>query len=211
MNVTTKLEISLNVDCSLACAQFAWPLLNQMDSGKYDEMSVVNLQPLEDWRADHRTARKRADRAERRFYQFGRLAPDHWAGSLNAINQSAAYRQGRPMSPGYMNYQEFPPLPDYPCLRHAVRWYGVFHQDNVVAYAVIYRAGELALISQILGHADHLENEVMYLLAQSVMAQEHATDPHGYLVYNRHDSGTDGLRFFKERCGFVAMGVEWLP
>jgi hypothetical protein len=30
------------------------------------------------------------------------------------------------------------------------------------------------------------------------------------VVYNRADSGTDGLRFFKERLGFGPMEVEWL-
>ena len=82
---------------------------------------------------------------------------------------------------------------------------------RLVAYLWLYRAGELALVSQILGHADHLENEVMYLLMQGVVAAESAVDHDGVFLYNRHDSGQDGLRFFKERCGFEPMQVEWLP
>jgi hypothetical protein len=31
------------------------------------------------------------------------------------------------------------------------------------------------------------------------------------VVYNRHDSGTDGLRWWKERCGFQEEQVEWRP
>jgi hypothetical protein len=31
----------------------------------------------------------------------------------------------------------------------------------------------------------------------------------GYLVYNRHDSGTDGLRYFKTKLGFEETAVEW--
>jgi hypothetical protein len=32
----------------------------------------------------------------------------------------------------------------------------------------------------------------------------------GVVVYNRHDSGTDGLRWFKERVGLEETRVEWL-
>lgn len=213
--VETKLGISLDVGvCTTpSCAEFAWPLYRQMDSGKYDEMSVVNLQPLEDWRADHRTARKRADRAGRRGYEFAWIDRSEWEADITAINRSTTHRQGRPMTEGYVRPVSYEPLPIYPCNRHAIRCYGVLDDDTstLVAYAFIYRAGELALISQILGHDQHLENEVMWLLMQGVMRAEHAVDPHGYLVYNRWDSGTDGLRFFKEHCGFVPMAVEWCP
>jgi hypothetical protein len=31
----------------------------------------------------------------------------------------------------------------------------------------------------------------------------------GYAVYNRADSGTAGLVWFKTRCGFLPTAVEW--
>jgi hypothetical protein len=103
-----------------------------------------------------------------------------------------------------------PPLPKSSCARHEIATYGVHDRDDVlVAYSTIYRMGDLALVSQILGHADHLENEIMYLLVQGIVGAE---APYGgYLVYNRYDSGTDGLRFFKDRCGFQRTDVEWAP
>jgi hypothetical protein len=205
-----RLGINLDVVCGGKCETFARPLYEQMSSGRYDLCSVVNLQPIEDWRADHRTARKRADRAERRGYRFAWVNRAHFNEDIHEINTSAAYRQGRPMTDSYQQFKEYAPLPLYWCRRHAIRTYGVLKDNRLVAYLWLYRVGELALVSQILGHADHLENEVMYLLMQGVMTSEYACDPHGYLVYNRHDSGTDGLRFYKERCGFVEMGVEWL-
>jgi hypothetical protein len=47
----------------------------------------------------------------------------------------------------------------------------------------------------------------MYLLVQGVI--EHQAELGGFLVYNRHDSGTDGLRYFKTKLGFEETEVEW--
>jgi hypothetical protein len=77
----------------------------------------------------------------------------------------------------------------------------------LVAYLWIYRSGQLALVSQILGHADHLEHDVMFLLFEGMLTCE--PPDNGWLVYNRADSGTDGLRFFKARLGFEATPVRW--
>ena len=213
MTVTVALGIALELDCrSDVCRQFGRPLYEQMASGRYDVCSVLPIpESVEDWRAQHRTARKRADRCERRGYTFGLIDRHLFSDDIHAINTSSPVRQGRPMSSGYFERTEFGPLPAYPCVRHAVRTYGVLSSDSLVAYLWLYRAGELGLVSQILGHADHLENEVMYLLMQGVVGSESELDPQGVLVYNRWDSGQDGLRFFKERCGFEPMTVDWLP
>ena len=130
------------------------------------------------------------------------------AAEIQAINLSAPVRQGKPMSEGYRGPVSETPLPSYPCARHAVRTYGVEDAaGTLVAYLWLYRSGELALVSQILGHADHLENEVMFLLVQGVVEAE--SEYGGFMVYNRFDSGTDGLRFFKARCGFLPTQVVW--
>jgi hypothetical protein len=51
----------------------------------------------------------------------------------------------------------------------------------------------------------------MYLLWQGMVASEGFVAPDGFIVYNRHDSGTDGLRFYKERVGLQETEVAWLP
>ena len=164
-----------------------------------------------DWRDAHRTARKRADRCARRGYRFVIVARHERADELWAINLSAPVRQKRPMSARYLARPSETPLPDYPCARHAVRTYGVEDAEGtLVAYLWLYRAGGLALVSQILGHADHLEREVMWLLWQGMVDAE-SCDPDGFVVYNRHDSGTTGLRWFKEHVGLEPVEVEWLP
>jgi hypothetical protein len=73
------------------------------------------------------------------------------------------------------------------------------------------RSGDLALVSQILGHAAHLDNEIMWLLFAHALEREITADPNGIVVYNRHDSGTNGLRWWKEHVGFREQVLEWLP
>lgn len=201
--------ISLDVKCGFG-GENAVPLLEQMQSGKYDRMSVLEIpRSLDEWRGNHKTARQRADRAYKRRYVTDDLG---FTGGeeFDRINQSAPQRQGRPMTSSYLNPRAFSLLPKFPCRLHATRVSGAYDKDgNLVAYLVMQRAGDLALVSQILGHDAHLKDEVMFLLFQHALSREMFAP--GLVVYNRHDSGTDGLRFFKERLGFEERQVEWLP
>lgn len=203
-------RISLNLGCCTHAQSDFGQLYLQLAAGGYDRCSVLELPvSLEEWRAEHRTARKRASRAERLGYRFAEIRREDYADDIYRINTSLEERQGRPMSNGYMTRQSYAPLPDYPCPRHRITTYGVLRHGRLWAYAWVYRAGDLALVSSILGHGDALRDDVMFLLMQCVVAAETGQD--GLLVYNRHDSGTEGLRYYKERCGFTEQQVEWLP
>lgn len=207
--IETATRVSLELGC---CPGDEWgELYLQLANGNYDRCSVMPIpESLDAWRAERRTARKRADRCERRGYTFRPLAREVHADEIHEINTSTPVRQGRPMSAGYQTKPTGAALPAYPCARHSIRTYGVFAPDGVlVAYITLYRAGDLVLVSQILGHDAHLENEVMYLLFQGALEQE-IGEP-GVVLYNRHDSGTPGLVWFKERMGFEEAEVEWLP
>lgn len=189
------------------CASFAFPLYTQLREG-YETCSVLKLpESVEQWRSEHRTARKRANRAAHLGYRFERIRREEFIDDIFEINTSLESRQGRAMTRGYRERQNFITLPEYPCERHAVRTYGVLRGRKLVAYLWLYRSGEMALVSSILGHGDSLRDDVMYLLVQGVIEAE--LEHGGFLVYNRHDSGTDGLRYFKERFGFVPMEVAW--
>lgn len=214
--LTDTLTISMEGDCLPSCRDFAQPLYEQLSSGAYDECSVLPIPAnINEWRAAHRTARKRAAKCRGMGYS-GAVGFDRsrYEDDIYRINTSLAVRQGRPMSSGYLERQTFND-PAYPCPRHGVHYYGVRTSEGdvvgggaLVAYLWMYRAGSLALVSSILGHADHLERHVMYQLVDSALFGEIGNGP-GTVVYNRHDSGTDGLRFFKERLGFRATDIEW--
>lgn len=194
------------------CHAIATNLLEVLDNGRYDRCSTLAIpKTVGEWRDAHRTARKRVLRAERKGYRFEPIRRHDLVDDVWAINLSSPERQGRPMSDGYQQRPSDTPLPAYACDRHAIRTYGVVApSDRLVAYLWMYRAGELALVSSILGHADFLDDGIMYLLFAGALEHEIAAGA-GVVVYNRHDSGTDGLRFFKERCGFEERLVEWRP
>jgi hypothetical protein len=207
----TTLAIHLETECPRdGCAVLAQNLLDTLDTGRYDRCAVLKIPAtIDDWTAEHRTARKRAMRAERHGYRFQVVKRHEHADDIYAINTSLAVRQGRPMTAGYKERPSETPLTAYACGRHAIRTYGILSADRrLVAYLWLYRAGDLALVSSILGHADHLDDGIMFLLMQGVIDAETGYG-NGALVYNRFDSGTDGLRWYKERCGFSERQVEW--
>lgn len=208
----TRVAISLEVDCPHAiCQRFVEPLYEQMSEGFPMVAAMPIPTDMDEWAAEHRTARKRASRAERRGYTFRVVRREEHTDELYEINTSASRRQGRPMSESYTRRYEYSPLPNYPCERHQVRTYGVFSPGNeLVAYLWLYVAAQLRLCSTIIGHAAHLGNEVMYLLFRGMLEAESERDPDGFVMYHRWDNGTDGLRFYKERVGLRETAVAWL-
>lgn len=208
---STSIALELGHEYDI-CERFVRPLYEQMAGGRFDMCAAMPLCSLEDWEAEHRTARKRAWRCERRGYTFSVVRREEHSDELFEINTSAERRQGRPMSESYTKRYEYAPLPVYPCERHQVRTYGVKDPDGkLVAYLWLYVAGQLRLCSSIIGHAAHLENEIMYLLFRGMVASEYDRDPDGVVVYHRWDNGRDGLRFYKERVGLRETWVAWLP
>lgn len=203
-------KVNLEADCGDACREFAKPLYEQLSNGRYDTCSTLEIpSSVEEWRQQHRTGRKRADRAVRLGYRFDDVLRHERADDIYEINTSKPERQGRQMSEGYRKPPSTTPDPEYPCSRHGVHPYGVMGDDGRMrAYLWLYRAGELALVSQILGHGEHEPNDVMFLLFQGVVEREIGNGP-GWLIYNRHDSGMAGLREFKTRLGFEPRYVRW--
>jgi hypothetical protein len=205
-----RTAIALEVRClESGCRELAERMRDQLDTPTYtDGVSIMPVpESLEAWRAEHRTARKRADRASRLGYRFEPIDRSLWNDAIYEINTSKSERQGRPMSDGYLTRYEHGALPDYPCARHSIHTYGVL-DESLRAYLTLYRIGQLALVSMILGHGEHLRNDVMYLLFQGVVEEQAGQG--GFFYYNRHDSGTEGLRFYKERVGFAPAEIEWV-
>jgi hypothetical protein len=114
---------------------------------------------LEDWRAEHATARKRADKAQRLGYRFVNVLRDKVADEIFAINTSKANRQGRPMSAGYLRSHRRRPTPyirvsGMASIRTASKRRTELSSHTSGSIA----PGSSGLVSQIFGHADHLEH-----------------------------------------------------
>ena len=77
------------------------------------------------------------------------------------------------MAPAYRSRPSYGRL-DFVCPRHHVYTYGVLEPEarRLVAYLWLYRSGELAMVSSILGHAEHLESDVMYLLFLGMLERQ---------------------------------------
>lgn len=191
------------------CVALMEKIRGTVDRPKYRQGAALMEMPRSraTWESEHRTARKRSWRAYRLGYRFDEIDRSRYSDDIFAINTSLAERQGRPMTAGYREYHQQGKLPDYPCERHAIRAYGVLQDEKLVAYMTIYRIDELVLVSMILGHGDHLKNDIMYLLFSGMI--ERQAHLGGVLYYNRWDSGTDGLRYYKSKVGFREGDIRW--
>ena len=153
--------------------------------------------------------RRKLRRAEREGYTFREINPADWTDDIYAVNTSLDTRQGRPMDASYRTRPSIDHDRAIGCPRHREVWFGVVKDDHVVAYTHVYQVGEMCLFSRILGHGDHMESGIMYQLVAGAI--EVLTESAGlrYAMYERHTSGTPGLRFFKERMGFRPYWVDW--
>jgi hypothetical protein len=154
--------------------------------------------------------RRKVRKAEKLGYTFAPIEHDDFIDDIYKINTSLDERQGRPMDEGY----RVRPKPiragaASTCPRHREVWYGVVHDGHLVAYTWVYMVGEMCLFNRILGHGEHMANGVMYQLVVGAIADLTATAGLRYAMYERHTSGTEGLRFFKERMGFRPYWVDW--
>ncbi len=208
----TAVHIGMQLPCDYqSCVDHAEPLYRQLAVPHYSLGASVMPCPdsLEEWQAEHRTARKRAWRSERLGYTFAEVDYSQHSDDLFVINTSLTERQGRPMTAGYTSRRAYGPLSaaQTRCVKHRTHTYGVLTRHKLVAYMTLHRAGDLAMVSTILGHGDHLRNDIMYLLCAGMI--DHQAGKGGILYYNLHSSGTEGLVYFKERIGFRAADLEW--
>ena len=92
--------------------------------------------------------------------------------------------------------------------------HGVVDRDGRLrAYAVGLDLGDAILIATILGHADSLDDGVMYLLVSEMVRSAISMrrpdgSPH-WLMYDTFWGAKSGLAYFKRRLGFEPYTVDW--
>ena len=154
--------------------------------------------------------RRKVRHAMKLGYKFAPFEFNDYIDDVYEINTSKAERQGRPMT---QSYRERPAprgrSPEQPCRRHRNGWYGVFRDGRLCAYTNVPQCGEMLLFSTILGHGDHMDDGIMYLLIFEVVKWHHERSGTSYAVYYLMDSGTEGLQFFKRKMGFAGYLVRW--
>lgn len=157
-------------------------------------------------------ARQNARYAANHGFRYQRVDRADWEDDLHAIRSSAPVRQGRAMPQAYMDRQTYGHDVPSDCLRHGSTVHGVIGPDDHLAgYVQVVQCGEVVRVNTILGHADLLEQRIMWLLMMETA--KHHIDVCGarFFLYYTHLSGHGpGLRYFKERLGFRPHKIEWL-
>lgn len=154
--------------------------------------------------------RRKARRAEKKGYRYDRFLARSRLDELLAINASAPERQGRAMDDAYLDADAFASSLD-----RCPEFRGVFDREGtLVAYAEVPVCGDLFLLSRLLGHEEHLDEGVMYLLIGEVVremtARREGTGHPAWGMYDTMVGAGPGLRFFKERLGFRSYNVRWV-
>jgi hypothetical protein len=85
----------------------------------------------------------------------------------------------------------------------------VLREGKLYAYSFVRQCGEMMLFSRILGHGDFMADGIMQLLVFEAVKDLHEHSGTQWAVYHLHDSGTEGLQFFKRKMGFRGVRVRW--
>lgn len=151
---------------------------------------------------------------------------------IHDINHSKPIRSGGEMRGTYLrSIEEMGGTPNSilkiakpTCNIHWNLQFGVFlqesgrHQGSVevnerlFAYISLKRCGDIAIYSQILGHASQLSSGIVVLLHHEMIRwigenKDHLTNGLRYLMYGGMQNGGDGLLQFKRRSGFTPHEV----
>lgn len=170
----------------------------------------VALLPLDDFRDIDayldglRYARRRVRRATRLGYTFEDFDPAERRADLLAIHSSLPERQGRPIDREYLD-------PEAIVSRgRNVEYLGVLRDGVVVAYSRMDYVGDIAGMGRVMGHGEHLDNGVMFLLTAGIVGHVKSTRPQArYLFYDMFFGAPNGLRAFKTNLGFRPHFVRW--
>jgi len=145
-----------------------------------------------------------ARKAERSGYQFRSIHPDHYSDRIQAIHTSAPVRQGKSMANAYLS-----PLKSYPANAQNT-YYGLFREQELVAYLWCVRSGELITLNRLLGHADYLKDGIMYQLVISGVREIFQMENRpSFIMYDTLLGASEGLSLFKKRLGFKPYRVTW--
>ncbi len=156
-----------------------------------------------------RLMRRQVKHAQEAGYTFGRLDALARIDEVLAINRSSEARQGIPMHPDYHD-------------REKVRRY--FQRDSDVfgvsdaggvlrAYLSMRACGDVAFIERLLGHAEALEEGVMYVLimgtVDELISRRQVTDRPTWFMYDMFSGASAGMRSFKHVIGCRPYRVSW--
>lgn len=125
------------------------------------------------------------------------------------VNTSTANRQGRPMDAHYKKYPSKMTDNAKSCLHHLTRFFVVYSSEGrVVGYVNLHICGNMAAISQLLGHAYHMRKAgIMVLLLQYIIDYLKLIGVR-FLTYHHWKGGTEGLQLWKKLMLFEPKYIQ---
>jgi SAM-dependent methyltransferase len=174
--------------------------------------AMINLQgSYADYRSSRLSylAKRKLTLAKKRKYSYAKIDAVSAIDEIMEINVSRPERGGRPMDPLYFSRSKFEVVLGEIGNAHVVKC----PAGKVVAYALVSNIGELWNVDHVLGHGDHLNSGIMYLLMAHVIEEKFelaktAANPK-WIMYDTLLGATPGLRQFKAVLGFSPYWVRW--
>jgi glycosyltransferase involved in cell wall biosynthesis len=154
--------------------------------------------------------RRKLNRAAREGYTAELIDPAHHIDEMLAIHESAGTRQGRALDGEYLDRGRVTSVATQPGLTCL----GVFDSHrSLVAYCLVVPFGDAAIASRLLGHEQHLEAGIMYLLfaelTKHLIAGTIGSGSSRWLLYDTFLGASEGLRRFKNEIGFMPYRIRW--
>jgi hypothetical protein len=147
--------------------------------------------------------------AKKRKYSYAKIDAVSAVDQIMEINGSRRERGGRPMDPLYSSRSKFEGILGEIGNAHVVRC----PTGQIVAYALVSNIGDLWNVDYVLGHGDHLNSGIMYLLMTYVIEEKFelakAAGNPKWIMYDTWLGATSGLRQFKAVLGFSPYWVRW--
>ena len=154
-------------------------------------------------------AKRKLKSATQLKYSYGKMDAISAIDRIMEINGSLPERGGRPMHPLYSDRSKFEMIARAIGNAHVVRC----PAGKVVAYALVPNIGDLWTFDYVLGHGDHLNAGIMYLLMGNVIQEKfelaRTTGNPTWIMYDTWLGASAGLRQFKAVLGFSPYWVRW--
>lgn len=157
-----------------------------------------------------RLVRRRRRHAEEAGFRYVVVSPQDYLEQILEIHRSAPMRQGRAMLGHYLDRAQVTKTFEGHPLIH-----GILDPDgHLRAYALVLHIGDAFTFSKLIGHADALEEGVMYLLVSEVIHAcidvRRTNGSPTWLMCDTFWGASRGLADFKERLGFRPFTVDWV-
>jgi hypothetical protein len=156
------------------------------------------------------SGRRNCKKAARLGYRFERIEHNAHLQGMQAIHQSATVRQGD--MPAQLLNRAVKPCDDPPSRTrvHDYPYFGVLVGDQLVAYSGCFVCGEIFMIEQLYGHAEHHANGVVPLLVTEMARYALAHYPQAkYYANEMYFGAGPSMRRFKKKFGFIPHKVRW--